>query len=88
MRGRRISIAGIALIITVVGSASAETWKGKELEGKWRAAAWHFGPFRMQPQLIISNAGIDSNILYSPTAPIKDFTITAWPAATLGEERV
>ena len=73
----------MALLITVVGMASAETWKGKELEAKWHEAAWHFGPFRIQPSLVISNAGVDSNIFYSPAEPIKDFTITAGPAATV-----
>ena len=73
----------MALLITVAGMASAETWKGKELEAKWHEAAWHFGPFRIQPSLVISNAGVDSNIFYSPAEPIKDFTITAGPAATV-----
>lgn len=73
----------MALLITVVGMASAETWRGLELERKWHDAAWHFGPFRIQPSLVISNAGVDSNIFYSPAEPIKDFTITAGPAATI-----
>ncbi len=73
----------MALLIAAASMASAETWKGKELEAKWRDAAWHFGPFRIQPSLVISNAGVDSNIFYSPAEPIKDFTITAGPAATV-----
>ena len=64
-------------------SAHAETWKGQDLDRKLQAAPWHFGPFRIQPSLVISNAGVDSNIFYSPTAPTKDFTITAGPAATI-----
>ena len=80
---RKISIAGLALLITVVGMASGETWRGLELERKWHDAAWKFGPFRIQPSLVISNAGVDSNIFYSPAEPIKDFTITAGPAATV-----
>jgi hypothetical protein len=71
------------LAVGAAGSALAETWKGLELRRKLETAAWKFGPFRVQPSLIISNAGVDSNILYSPTNPIKDFTITAGPAATL-----
>jgi hypothetical protein len=63
--------------------AYAETWRGQELERRWREAAWHIGPFYLQPALIISNAGVDSNIFYSPSDPVKDFTITAGPAATL-----
>lgn len=63
--------------------AQAETWKGVELERKWREAPWHFGPLRIQPMLVISNAGVDSNIYYSPSDPVKDFTLTAGPAATV-----
>jgi len=73
----------MALLIAVGGISSAETWKGLELDRKWHDAAWKFGPFRIQPSLVISNAGVDSNVLYSPTDPIKDFTITAGPAATI-----
>jgi len=80
---RKISIAGVALLIAAAGMASAETWKGKELEAKWHDAAWKFGPFHIQPSLVISNAGVDSNVFYSPAEPIKDFTITAGPAATV-----
>jgi hypothetical protein len=46
-------------------------------------APWHFGPFKIQPTLVIANAGIDSNIFYSPSEPIKDYTVTAGPAATI-----
>ena len=71
-------LAGIA-----VGSARAETWKGLDLRRRMADAAWKPGPFRIQPSLVLSNAGVDSNVLYSPTDPIKDFTITAGPAATI-----
>jgi hypothetical protein len=74
---------GLALLAGAVVTASAETWKGLELERKLRETPWHFGPVRIQPQLVISNAGVDSNIFYSPLDPVKDFTITAGPAATL-----
>lgn len=83
MPGRRVLAALIILLMTGLSVSFAETWRGVELERKWRTAAWHFGPFRIQPSLVISNAGVDSNVLYSPTDPIKDFTITAGPAATL-----
>ena len=61
----------------------AETWKGLELQRKLSETPWHFGPFRIQPSLVISNAGVDSNVFYSPSEPIKDYTITAGPAATI-----
>ena len=66
-----------------MGISFAETWKGQELERKWHASAWRFGPFRIQPSLVISNAGVDSNVFYSPNEPTKDFTITAGPAGTV-----
>jgi len=71
-------LAGIA-----VGSARAETWKGLGLDRRLRETPWHFGPFRIQPSLVISNAGVDSNVFYDPSDPIKDFTLTAGPAATI-----
>jgi hypothetical protein len=81
--GGWISRATMALLIVCAGTSFAETWRGQELERKWHDAAWKFGPFRIQPSLVISNAGVDSNVLYSPNEPIKDFTITAGPAATI-----
>ena len=79
---RRPCAAAMLLLLMAV-PARAETWKGLELERKWREAPWHFGPFRIQPSLVISNAGVDSNLFYSPSDPVKDFTVTAGPAATL-----
>jgi len=83
MRGRRILVAGILLLAGAAATVSAETWKGLDLERKLRETPWHFGPFRIQPQLVISNAGVDSNVFYDPSDPIKDFTLTAGPAATI-----
>ncbi len=79
--------AGLFWLILSIGlavvPARAETWKGQDLDRRWRAAAWHFGPLRIQPQLVVSNAGVDSNIFYSPDQPIKDYTATAGPAVTV-----
>jgi len=75
--------AALTLLAGTAITASAETWKGLELERKLRETPWHFGPFRIQPQLVISNAGVDSNIFYSPAEPVKDYTVTAGPAATV-----
>jgi len=83
MRRSVILIAGLALSFAAVRPVHSETWKGIELDKKWHQAAWHFGPFYIQPQLILSNAGVDSNVFYSPTDPVKDFTLTAGPAATI-----
>jgi hypothetical protein len=76
-------IAAMALLIVGASISFADTWKGKELEALWRKAPWHFGPFRIQPALVLSNAGIDSNIYYSPSEPIKDYTLTAGPAVNV-----
>ena len=76
-------VAALILLAGTAITASAETWKGLELERKLRETPWHFGPFRIQPQLVISNAGVDSNVFYSPSEPIKDYTVTAGPAATI-----
>jgi len=76
-------IIAVAAALLTIGSARAETWKGLELARRWREAAWHWGPFHIQPSLVIANAGVDSNIFYSPSEPIKDYTITAGPAAAV-----
>ena len=75
-------VLGISLSF-IPTSAHAETWKGLALERKMQTAPWHFGPFRIQPSLILSNVGVDSNLFYSPSDPVKDFTITVGPSATL-----
>jgi hypothetical protein len=80
---RKIWFAAMTMFLGTVGLAFSETWMGRELEFRLREAPWHFGPFRIQPQLVISNAGVDSNIFYSPNEPIKDYTVTAGPAATI-----
>ena len=82
-KGWRVCIAAVIMLLAGVTLVRAETWKGLELERKLRETPWHFGPFRIQPQLVISNAGVDSNIFYSPSEPIKDYTVTAGPAATI-----
>ena len=80
----RAGTIGLVLLGLLSGlPAGAETWKGAELARKLREAPWRFGPFRIQPALVISNAGVDSNVYYSPSDPVKDFTLTAGPAATV-----
>lgn len=79
MRKARILAAALLLVPAVL---SAQTWRGAELERLMGNAPWHFGPFLIQPSLVISNAGIDTNVYYSPTNPVRDFTLTAGPAAT------
>jgi hypothetical protein len=81
--GCNVPILAMALLIAGVGPSFADTWRGRELEQKWRTAAVRFGPFRIQPALVLSNAGMDSNIYYSPSDPIKDYTLTAGPAVNI-----
>jgi hypothetical protein len=78
-----IAAAGIVLLAALAVAATAETWKGLELQRRMSEAPWHFGPFLIQPTLVIANAGVDSNIFYSPSEPVKDYTVTAGPAATI-----
>lgn len=77
-----IFLAGFGFL-ALAAPAAADTWKGLELKRKLDQAAWRIGPFHIQPSLVISNVGVDSNIYYSPTDPVKDFTLTAGPAATV-----
>jgi hypothetical protein len=77
-----LAVVGLLAALTEA-PARAETWRGQDLEKKLREAAWSFGPFRVQPSLVITNAGVDSNIYYAATEPIKDFTLTAGPAAAI-----
>lgn len=80
---RSIALALLAVLVLAPAAARAQTWRGLELERSIREAAWHFGPFAVQPSLVIANAGIDTNIYYSTNEPIRDFTLTAGPAATV-----
>jgi hypothetical protein len=86
-RGRgaqqRAVLSVMAVFLASATFAMAETWKGLELGRKLRETPWHIGPFRIQPQIVISNAGVDSNVFYTPSDPVKDFTVTAGPAATI-----
>jgi hypothetical protein len=81
MKSKEISLVLILILITVVIAVTAEgsTWKGRELRAQWEKAAWKWGPFRIQPMIIISDAGYDSNVYYQPNA-VKDFWLTTGPA--------
>ncbi|NLH77465.1 MAG: outer membrane beta-barrel protein [Acidobacteria bacterium] len=83
MKAAARRVLPFVLLAAVVLSARAETWKGLELQRRISEAPWHFGPFKIQPSLVITNAGVDSNVFYSPAEPVKDFTVTAGPAATV-----
>jgi hypothetical protein len=77
-------VEGVALGFFLTASAAfAETWRGLELRASMQQAPWRIGRLRIQPRLVLSNAGVDSNVFLSSTDPVKDFTLTAGPAATV-----
>jgi hypothetical protein len=76
-------LAAAAALLLAPPGARAQTWRGDELRRLMDEAPWHFGPFLIQPAFVIANAGVDSNIYYTVSNPVKDFTLTAGPAATL-----
>lgn len=58
----------------------AETWKARQLRLAWENAPWKFGPVKIQPIIVIKDAGYDSNIYNQPEA-VSDFWLTAGPGA-------
>lgn len=72
-------IQGLIFLFIFPSPAAATTWKGNELLSQFRLAPWKLGPFRIQPSIILSDFGYDSNI-YCVNNPIKDYTFTAGPA--------
>jgi len=87
---KRRARAGLAVVLfaALFGAAAlsplrADTWRGLELKQRIEGAAWRLGPLRIAPSLVVRNAGFDSNVLNSPDNPIRDFTVTAGPAATV-----
>jgi hypothetical protein len=70
----------LSLGLTLWRAAGAETWKARELRLAAEKAAWQFGPIKLQPAILIKEAGYDSNIYYQPEAT-SDFWLTAGPAA-------
>ncbi|MFA4926760.1 MAG: hypothetical protein WC524_08945, partial [Candidatus Aminicenantales bacterium] len=70
----------LSLSLTLWTGAGAETWKARELRLAAEKAAWQFGPLKLQPAILIKDAGYDSNIYYQPEAT-SDFWLTAGPAA-------
>jgi hypothetical protein len=60
---------------------SASTWRGDELLRRFRLAPWRIGSFRLEPRLVLSDFGYDSNIYYQKNA-IEDYSFTFGPAVT------
>jgi hypothetical protein len=72
-------IQGLIFLFIFPSPAAATTWKADELLRQFQLAPWKIGPFRIQPSIVLSDFGYDSNI-YSTNNPIKDYTLTAGPA--------
>jgi hypothetical protein len=68
---------GIGLL--AAGSASGETWKGRNLRFTIARAALRMGPLRIQPVLYLTDAGYDSNIYGQIERPVKDYWLQAGP---------
>lgn len=81
MRIRGWAAAGLGLLVLALAAEplGAATWKGLELRRRIEAAPWKIGPFRLQPAVMIRNAGYDSNVYYRPE-PVADYWLTAGPA--------
>jgi len=69
---------GSIICLLLWSGLRAETWKARELYLAWERAAWKFGPIKIQPIIVIKDAGYDSNIYYQPEA-VSDFWLTAGP---------
>ena len=81
---RKVIAISVAMAAVMSGMVRGNTWRGDELRRKWREAAWKYGPFRLQPSFVLSNAGYDSNVYYGAAAdPVRDYTITAGPGLTV-----
>ncbi len=86
---RFLSAAGgaLALLGALAGTfvpARAATWKGRELQWRWRDATVVVGPVRMTPRFRLSDAGYDSNVFYySREEPVRDYTFTAAPSVDI-----
>lgn len=62
-------------------SILGNTYKGEELLRQMSLAAWKVGPFRIRPEIILSDLGYDSNIYSQPEA-VGDYRLTVGPSFT------
>ncbi len=56
----------------------SSTWRGEALLREVQLASGRFGLLRLQPQIILSDLGYDSNIYHQPEA-VGDYSFTAGP---------
>jgi len=62
-------------------SILGDTYKGEELLRQMSLAPWKVGPFRIRPEIILSDLGYDSNIYSQPEA-VGDYRLTVGPSFT------
>jgi hypothetical protein len=68
----------LVAILMLAVPAKADTWKGDALLAQLAKARLKMGPIRIQPQLVLSDMGYDSNVYHQPNA-IADYSLTAGP---------
>ena len=73
-----IFLAVLMALAGLVKSASASTWRGDDLLSRFSLAPWKIGPFRIEPRIVLSDFGYDSNIYTQPNA-VSDYNFTAGP---------
>lgn len=71
-------LAAFASLAVFPPLASASTWRGDDLLSRFSLAPWKVGPFRIEPQIVLSDFGYDSNIYTQPNA-VSDYSFTAGP---------
>lgn len=76
-----LSLSFALVLLITTPNSFASTWKGDALLARIAKAPWQFGIFRIQPQIILSDFGYDSNLYQTPNA-IADYSLTAGPAFT------
>ncbi|MCX6575303.1 MAG: outer membrane beta-barrel protein, partial [Candidatus Aminicenantes bacterium] len=69
------------LFLVIPRTVWGDTYKGEELLRQMSLAPWKVGPFRIRPEIILSDLGYDSNIYSQPEA-VGDYRLTVGPSFT------
>jgi hypothetical protein len=69
------------LFLGIPRTLSGDTYKGEDLLRQMSLAPWKVGPFRIRPEIILSDLGYDSNIYVNPEA-VGDFKFAVGPSFT------
>jgi hypothetical protein len=60
-----------------------QTWKWIEMESRWTQAPLKIGPLRVRTELLLRDAGFDTNVYGTPDRAVADYTLTAGPQFTI-----